>query len=189
MKNLLLIVVVLSFSSCGLFKNTFRHKEVQSEVSKSTLSKSEDSTGLKIDRTVITETSEIDTSITIPGKTLSSQKKATKEELREGVLVVDSAGIKVKIMLDSANELIKALVQTDTAVFKVKKKNQRIEARDITEQSETKDKHEQERQVAIENKTGTVEKTPIKMGNLVAIVLGALFILGVFIWIYRRFKK
>lgn len=176
-------------TSCGLFKKTFKHKEVHMETTKTEIRVSKDSTGLMTDRTTIKETTEIDTTIEIPGKNLSSDKRPSKSELQNGAITLDSAGVKVMITLDSASGILKTLVNIDPQQHHIKKKTERLENRNISEQSNTSSSNEEEKQVAIENRVKTVERTPIKMGTLVAIILGITAILGGLIWLYFWLRK
>lgn len=185
MKNIILILLsAILFSSCGLFKSTFKHKSQHSEVTKTSIKHQKDSVGSKIDKSQIVKIKTTTVTETLPPRKVTGQLKTDKKRLQSGVDVIDSAGVKVKVYLDSATNLLKAMASISGHTKKTETKDEEIINNDIKEQSKTNQTYEDQKQVAIESKEKTVEKTPIKMGVVLAIVA----IIGFFVFLFFIIK-
>lgn len=190
MKNILILISFsLLMSSCGIFKSTNKQKRIHTETTKTVVEQKRDTVTVFRDRSVIKESSIIDTVIKVPGKSISSESKPNKSLLQEGMVTLDSAGVKVKLTLDSATGMLRTLVNIDTTEHIIKRRSERIEERDVSQQSRGSQSSKEEKQTAVEDKNKTVQRTPIKTGVLAAIILGAVLIVSFFVWLYFRVKK
>lgn len=185
MKNIIILTLLASaLTSCGLFKSTFKHKSQHSEVTKTSIKHQKDSTGSKIDKSQVVKIKTTTVIETLPPRKVTGQIKTDKRRLQNGVNVIDSAGVKVKVYLDSATNLLKAMASISGETKTTETKEKEIRSNDIQEHSNTNQTHEDQKQVAIESKEKTVEKTPIKMGVVLAIVA----IIAFFVFLFFLIK-
>ncbi len=181
MKNIIpLFTAMLTLSSCGLFKSTFKHKSVQSEVIKTEVRGSKDSTGSRIDKSTVTTITTTKTTEELPDRKVTGQVKADKKKLQDGVEVIDSAGVTVKVYLDSATNILKAMANISGGKTTTETKREELRQNNITEQSGTKEAHEERQQVATDSKDKTADRKPIKTGVIVAIVAVIVFFVFLF---------
>lgn len=100
-KYIVLILIAALFSSCGIFKNTSKHKEV-AKMDSSVTVKSEAS---KTDKSTIKITERVDTVVKVPGYT----QKAEWNPFEQPTFVLDSTVSNLKLYYDSLNHSVKIL--------------------------------------------------------------------------------
>lgn len=106
----LLLLLMLSFSSCGLFKKSTVDKS-SSKIE--TVERKEIETDVDItDKSVITEKVSIDTTVKTPAKTIEqvTEQPVNKDSLQNGLQVIRNDLVDVVIQIDSATGKIKTIV-------------------------------------------------------------------------------
>ncbi|MDM8174802.1 hypothetical protein QT327_10615 [Olivibacter sp. 47] len=187
MKNItILAVFCLILSSCGLFKSTFKHKSQHSEVTKVEISDRKDSTGTKIDKSKIQTTTTTTVTEAMPDKKVYGQVKTDKNGLQNGVDIIDSAGVTVKVYLDSVTQLLKAMASIKGGTKTIESRKEELRSNDIQEHSGSTETHNENKQIAVEDKNKTVEKTPNWKVIISVLVVVFLF---VFVLVYLRRNK
>lgn len=176
-------------SSCGLFKSTFKHKSVQSEVTKTEINSTKSSTGSRIDKSVISSITTTRVIEELPTRKVTGELRTDKRRLQDGVDVIDSAGVKVKVYLDSTTNLLKAMASIQGGTKATETKKEELKTNDIQEQSGNNETNQEKKQTAIETKNKTVDKKPVKMGVVLAIVAVIAFFVFLFFLIKVPRKK
>jgi hypothetical protein len=174
------LLLVLSLSSCGIFKRVHREKTLD-KVTTATVAKS-DSTSLTIDKTVTTISEKADTTISTPAKVTTGEVDFSMDSLVNGMTAVQNELIDIRFTLDPVTKklITTALIKPQALTFAIDRTT--VKANDITAQIKRVSENQTN---AEETHTSTVvDKEPAGQVWYVVIILGVVVII-VFA-VYRR---
>lgn len=183
MKYILYIVLLCSLASCGIFLKV--HKEsALNKLETSSVVKS-DSTGVTIDKSVITVKEKADTSVTIPAKVISQEVTFNMDSLVNGMTAVKNDLIDIRFMLNPlTNKLTTtATIKPQVVPFQIDRETTRqndiTQTGTLSKSTESKSKEE--------HKTSVVDKQPKNSLWFIVMILGSVLVTG---WLaYRYFKR
>lgn len=178
-----MLALIVCFSGCGIFRkvhkeNTLVKVETKQEVKK-------DSVGLIIDKSVITIKETIDTSITIPAKTVVQITELNMDSLVNGMTAIKNELVDVTLLLNPVTGILSVAAVIKKQVIPVKiervitKHNDITQAVHKTEAVLNTSKSSEEKSI--------VDKEPKKTIWIVVIILGTISIISGFV--YRYFKR
>ncbi|WP_316743829.1 hypothetical protein [Pedobacter antarcticus] len=183
MKVILYILLVLCLSSCGLFRKI--HKEKTLNKSESSVITKSDSSGVTIDKSVITTKDKLDTIITLPGKTVKQDVYLNMDSLINGMTAVKNDLLDVRLVLNPVTHVLSVEASLKPRDVPVKFDRETNRQNDIVQSGSkfgSKDEKLKESQ-----ETVIVDKQPKNTLWYAVIMLGIVAIL-VFA-VYRYFKR
>lgn len=200
-KLLALVVIVITFASCSIFKKSEKHKvkttlEVVSRKD-STLIEQVKTDSLertvKVDKGVIITETETTTTIEKKGGVVKGSISLDKLKTGSEILIKDSAGFKISVLLDTLSNQLTAKSESPGETTTTKSKSTTTERKDTKEESEKSGSSEQNKQVAMsqehrQKESSVVEdkKTEPEGSSFIWFALaGLVFVIGV-IWYLRR---
>lgn len=200
-KLLALVVIVITFASCSIFKKSEKHKvkttlEVVSrkdstlieQVKKDSLERS-----IKVDKGVIINETETTTTTERKGAIVKGSVALDKLKTGLEILVKDSAGFKISVLLDTLSNQLTAKSESPGETTTTKIKSTTTELKDSKEEKEKSGSSEQNKQVAMyqehrqkENVTVEDKKSEPEGFSFIWFALaGLVFVIGI-IWYLRR---
>lgn len=165
-----LVVIALAcvtLSSCGTFKKVFKLKE--SSKVEVIQSKRTDSTGLKVDKSITVITERIDTTVTVPGKTVKQDTYLNMDSLVNGMTAVKNDLIDVRLHLNPITGILSTVATIKPRPVVVGMDRQTTKQNDITEQSRKQEAALNKTKT--ENKRTEVVREPIKFPNWLIVVV------------------
>lgn len=188
---LLGLVLLVSLSSCSIFRDVSKSSNKFEEKREVTEDKKETTKEVVTDKTVIVTTEEVKEEVKSPEKQVVV--KTPIKELQKGgepIVTMDSTGlIKVSILLDSLNNLITTVTKSEETLTKTSTKTTN-EYRDVITETDREDIVRREEEYKLETKDKNVEKEG--KNSLWFTLLGLAGIAGViwliFVFIKSRFK-
>ncbi|WP_407431280.1 hypothetical protein [Arcticibacter sp.] len=160
-----------------MFKQTVKDKElVRTEHTEKTTA---DSIGLIIDKSVVVERSEVDTTVVVPKKVVEQTKESVNmDSLINGITIISDALVDVQLMLNPVTGALKAIATLHPQSITVRGIRTITTHKDVTQRSE------QKKAVLVndkaERKTVHKEKEPAKMGILLAIAVLLILLFGAY---------
>jgi hypothetical protein len=183
MRNLFLILVVCSLSSCGIFRKV--HKSTSMDKIESSSVAKLDITSITIDKSLKTVKESIDTTVEIPGKIITEERPLNMDSLINGMTAVKNDLIDVKLILDPLTKVLRTVATIKPQLVPVKLNRETTTQNDILNTGAVSKFTEQK--LKEEHKASEVDKAPqnsfIFSSIIVIIAIG--LIIGVFRY-YRR---
>lgn len=200
-KLLALVVIVITFASCSIFKKSEKHKvkttlEVVSrkdstlieQVKKDSLERS-----IKVDKGVIINETETTTTIERKGAIVKGSVALDKLKTGLEILVKDSAGFKISVLLDTLSNQLTAKSESPGETTTTKSKSTTTELKDSKEEKEKSGSSEQNKQVAMsqehrqkESSVVDDKKSEPEGSSFIWFALaGLIFVIGI-IWYLRK---
>lgn len=183
MKKIILIFLVCSLASCGLFRKVHKSKTLD-KIETSSVTKS-DSTGLTIDKSVTTIREQADTSITIPGKVVKQDTFLNMDSLVNGITAVKNDLLDVMLILNPATGILSVQANVKPRLVPVQFNRITTRQNDITHSGSKSGSVSSESSEL--HKEGIIDKAP---KNYFYLILGVviIFIIVLFV-IYRKFFR
>lgn len=182
MRKLIIILLIVSLSSCGLFRRVKKDKTLEKIETRHQIKK--DSIGIRIDKGTIEVKEQADTVVITKKKTTTEKTAFNIDSLVNGLTAMSNDMVDVKVILDDAGMLVTTTTLKPQPVeFKYNRTT--LIQKDITEKS-TKNEAVLNTEKK-ETKKVVKSKEPAKMGIwLIAAIVG----IGIIITaIYFYFKK
>jgi hypothetical protein len=180
MRKLLLLTLVVSLSSCGLFKKV--HKENTLDKIQTTSVAKSDSTSLTVDKSVTTIKEKADTTVIIPEKVVSQEVDFNMDSLVNGMTAVQNKLIDIRFLLDPAtNKLTTTATIKPQGVSFVVNKETTIQKDISSQENVAKEIKNSAKEV---HEHDLVDKKPFGTFWIVVIILG---VVGIFVFaVYKR---
>lgn len=198
-KLLALVVIVITFASCSIFKKSEKHKvkttlEVVSrkdstfieQVKKDSLERS-----IKVDKGVIITVTETTTTTERKGAIVKGSIALDKLKTGIEILVKDSAGFKISVLLDTLSNKLTAKSESPDEATTTTTKSTTTERKDSKEESEKSGSSEENKQVATsqehrqkENVTVEDKKIEPKGSSFIWMGLAFLLVVIVLLWYF-----
>lgn len=182
--HLILIIMIVLLSGCGMFRKVFKTKEYSKLETKSEIRK--DSVGLIVDKSVTTIKEKIDTVISIPEKVIKQNTYLNMDSLVNGMTAIKNDVMDLRLIYNP----VTGILSTEATIKeqKIKSSLDRITTtvNDITQQSKvTEDKKESKKE---ESGLYLVQKEPASIWSYV-IGLGILIFVAVsiYFWLKNRY--
>jgi len=169
MKAILYILLALLLSSCGLFRKI--HKEKTLNKSEFAINTKSDSTGITIDKSVITTKEKVDTVITLPGKSIKQDVYLNMDSLINGMTAVKNDLLDVRLVLNPLTNTLSVVANLKPRKVPVVLDKQITTHNDITQsgaKSELRNEKSKESQ-----ETGVLDKQPKNTSWYAIIILGS----------------
>ncbi|AMQ00902.1 hypothetical protein AY601_4051 [Pedobacter cryoconitis] len=184
MKRLILMLaLIVSFSGCGIFKKVHKENSLAKVESKQEIQK--DSVGLIIDKSVTTIKESIDTSITIPAKTVVQNTELNMDSLINGMTAIKNELVDVTLLLNPVTGMLSVAAVIKAQVIPVKMERQITHHNDIIQSSRKTEA------VLNTNKSSdeksVLDKAPKNTLWYVMIILAVIAVFaGAVIWLIKR---
>lgn len=183
MKSILYILLVLSLSSCGLFRKI--HKEKTLNNSESSIITKSDSTGITVDKSVITTKEKLDTVITLAGKTVKQDVYLNMDSLINGMTAVKNDLLDVRLVLNPVTNILSVQANLKPRRVPVVWDKQTTKHNDIT-QSGSKSR-QSDQKLEETHEANTVDKQPKNSIWFTVLIWGVVAIV-IFV-VYRYFRR
>jgi len=171
--HLLLIVLIVLMSGCGMFRSVFKSKEYSKLETRQSLKV--DSTYLKVDKSISTIQEKADTIVKTEAKVVKQSTKLDMDSLVKGMTAIKSDLVNVMLRLDSNTGVLEAVAELKPQSVPVKFDKITTKQNDITEQGRKQSASEQSSNQS--QGSSTINKSPIKFsGWIVALVVVCLAI-------------
>lgn len=145
-----------------------------------------DSIGVKTDKSVITIKETVDTTVVVPGKTITETVVFNRDSLINGLTAVKSDLVDVRFILDAKTGILSTTVDLKPQKIPVKLDRETKINKDVNEQSNVS--KEGKDQSKTETKSTKVDKKPANTGIILAIV-SVLAVIGAIVIIIRKKPK
>jgi hypothetical protein len=178
-KIMFVVPLILSLSSCGIFKKIHKEKSLVKVETKQEIKK--DSTGLIIDKSVTVIKEKIDSTVTIPAKTVSQDSELNMDSLVAGMTAIKNDLVDVTLLLNPVTGVLTVAAQLKEQKIPVKIEREITKHNDIT-QSTHKTEAVLNTSKSID-KSSTVDKEPKNTVWYVVLILAAIALLG---WLFKR---
>lgn len=200
-KVLALVVIVITFASCSIFKKSEKHKikttlevvrhkdsTMTEQVKKDSLERS-----IKVDKGVIITETETTTTIEKKGGIVKGSISLDKLNTGAEILIKDSAGFKISVLLDTLSNQLTAKSESPGEKTTTTTKSTTTERKDSKEEKEKSGSSEENKQVATSEEHRQKESSVIEDRKSVPegssfiwfAVAGLIFIIGI-IWYLKR---
>jgi hypothetical protein len=176
---MLVVPLILSLNSCGIFKKIHKEKSLVKVETKQEVKK--DSTGLIIDKSVTVIKEKIDSTFTIPAKTVSQDSELNMDSLVAGMTAIKNDLVDVTLLLNPVTGVLTVAAQLKEQKIPVKIEREITKHNDIT-QSTHKTEAVLNTSKSID-KRSTVDKEPKNTVWYVVLILSAIALLR---WLFKR---
>lgn len=175
--HLLLIVMIVLLSGCGMFRKVFRSKEYSKLETKTEIRK--DSVGLIIDKSITTVKEKIDTTVIIPEKIVKQDTYLNMDSLVNGMTAIQNDIMDLRLVLNPVTGILSAVATIKASEVPIQLIRETVKQNDITQQSSMSE----EKQISHKQQSGSsiVKKEPV---NIWFYILG----LGLVVFILWCFK-
>jgi len=180
--HLSLIIMIVLMSGCGTFRKVFKLKERSSSSSSVVVKK--DSTGLVVDKSLITVKEKVDTTIAVPGKQVEQETFLNMDSLVNGMTAIKNDLIDVRLHLDPVSGILTAAAFIKPSKIPVQLDRTTTKQNDITSSSSVSTKSDEKKKAAASS--DHVEKEPVSLWYFVGgFGLIIFVILAVRYWLRR----
>jgi hypothetical protein len=183
MRNLFLILLVCSLSSCGIFRKV--HKSTSMDKIESSSVAKLDSTSITIDKSLKTVKESIDTAVKIPGKVITEERPLNMDSLINGMTAVKNDLIDVKLILDPLTKVLTTVATIKPQLVPVILNRQTTTQNDILNTGTVSKFTEQKSKE--QHKASEVDKLPANSYIFPVVIVG--IALSLIIGVYRFYKK
>lgn len=181
MKKIILLLLLCSLASCGLFKKIHKEKTFD-KIETSSIIKS-DSAGTTIDKSVTTITEKADTTVIIPGQVVNQDTYLNMDSLVNGMTAVKNDLLDVKLILNPVTGILSVQANIKPRKVPIHFDKTTTKANDIV-QSGTKSGSVKASSNEL-HKTEIVDKEPKNSFWLITGIV-AIFVVVLFV-IYKKF--
>lgn len=189
MRNLILLLLVLTFSSCSIFRKRESNKELTS-YSKDEKSKVKiDSSKIVTDKTVTTETEKTETVTERPPiKITKENENVSFDDLKNGLQTIDSAGTKATVKYDSASKKLTTQIETLGEKKTEKSEKSKTTFSDKKEEAKASTTNQNKTAVRDEKEIKVVKDEPKGLAWFWLVIIGVVVVLviGGIVYFKRR---
>jgi hypothetical protein len=183
MKNLTIVLLLLAFSSCGVFRKV--HKESTLDKVKTSSVVKSDSSAITVDKTTTTIKEKADTVVTTKKQVVTQETYFNMDSLVKGITAVQNELIDIRFTLNPSTGMLRtdATLKPQEVPFKFDKTtniNNDITKKDVVSKS-SQDKKKESHEADLKIK----EPKNLLVFYLVVVSVVALFLFGV----YRFFRR
>lgn len=178
--HLFLILIIVLMSGCGMFRKVFKTREYSKQENQ--IKSTKDSSGLKIDKSVITIKEKIDTVLTTPEKVIKQDTYLSMDSLVNGLTAVKNDLIDVRLVFNPVTGILTTVATVKPQKVHAFTEKETVKHNDIQEQSTVKSTSDEKSKSVIDN--SEIKKTPdLTWGYVIA---GVLAIAAVSFIIWKR---